>query len=128
MQQVLDAEIDRLKNKAVTALDIYLTRYAIFHEDMHTEAYTYSRRTLSYPPPVFTGSVLHDAAYDAGPLDGDVEIEGGCFLLGAKEETDFCFDNEKWQHPVNIKTFAIARAATSYQQYAAFSDDGGYLN
>jgi len=128
MQQVLDAEIDRLKNRAVTALDIYLTRYAVFHEDMHTEAYTYSRRTLSYPAPVFTDSVLQDETYDAGPLDGDVEIEGGCFLLGAKENTDFCFDNEKWQHPVNIKTFAIARAATSYQQYAAFVDDGGYRN
>ncbi|MCW8852549.1 MAG: selenoneine synthase SenA [Gammaproteobacteria bacterium] len=128
MQQVLDAEIERLKNRAVTALDIYLTRYAVFHEDMHTEAYTYSRRTLSYPAPVFTDSVLQDEAYDAGPLDGDVEIEGGSFLLGAKEDTDFCFDNEKWQHPVNIKTFAIARAATSYQQYAAFVDDGGYRN
>jgi iron(II)-dependent oxidoreductase len=58
MQQVLDAEINRLKNKEVTALDVYLTRYAVFHEDMHTEAYTYSRRTLNYPAPVFANSML----------------------------------------------------------------------
>jgi len=126
MQQVLDAEIDRLKNNNVTALDVYLTRYAVFHEDMHTEAYTYSRRTLNYPMPVFANTVLADKNYDAGPLDGDVEIEGGCYLLGANQNTDFCFDNEKWQHPVNIEPFAIARAATSYQQYAAFVEDGGY--
>ena len=74
MQQVLDAEIARLKKDDVTALDVYLTRYAVFHEDMHTEAYTYSRRTLSYPAPVFADSILQDETYDAGPLDGDVEI------------------------------------------------------
>ena len=128
MQQVLDAEIARLKNKHVTAQDIYLTRYAVFHEDMHTEAYTYTRRTLDYPMPVFANSVPDDEDYEAGPLEGDVEIEGGRFLLGAKQNSHFCFDNEKWQHPVDIKPFAIARAATSYQQYANFIDEGGYKN
>ena len=126
MQQVLDAEINRLKNRNVTALDIYLTRYAVFHEDMHTEAYTYTRRTLSYPEPVFANTVLDDENYDTGPLQGDVEIKGGSFLLGATENTDFCFDYEKWQHPVNIQPFAIARASTSYLQYSAFVEDGGY--
>jgi len=128
MQQVLDAEVERLRNRTVTAQDVYLTRYALFHEDMHTEAYTYSRRTLQYPAPVFSDSVLADKRYDAGPLDGDVEIQGGRYFLGAKEDTEFCFDNEKWQHPVNIEAFAIARAATSYQQFAAFVDDDGYQN
>lgn len=126
MQQVLDTEIERLQKREVSASDVYLTRYAVFHEDMHTEAYTYTRRTLSYPAPVFDNNVLADESYDAGPLEGDVEIDGGSFLLGADENTDFCFDNEKWQHPVEIKPFAIARAATSYQQYAAFVEDGGY--
>jgi len=128
MQQVLDAEIARLKNKNVTQQDIYLTRYAVFHEDMHTEAYTYSRRTLDYPMPVFSDSIPDDEDYDAGPLEGDVEIEGGRFLLGAKQNSPFCFDNEKWQHPVEIKPFAIARAATTYQQYADFLNEGGYEN
>ncbi len=126
MQQVLDAEINRLKDRDVDAQDIYLTRYAVFHEDMHTEAYTYSRRTLDYPMPVFSDSVLEDEAYDAGPLDGDVEIEGGSYMLGADNDTSFCFDNEKWQHPVDIRPFSIARAATTYQQYAEFIDAGCY--
>ena len=137
MQQVLDAEINRLKRNDVTAQDIYLTRYAVFHEDMHTEAYTYTRRTLNYPAPVFSNNVLNDGAYDAGPLDGDVKIEGGNYLLGAQESNSqednnenpsFCFDNEKWQHPVEVKPFAIARAATTYQQYAEFVNDSGYNN
>ncbi|MCK4676105.1 MAG: SUMF1/EgtB/PvdO family nonheme iron enzyme, partial [Gammaproteobacteria bacterium] len=56
----------------------------------------------------------------------------GEFLLGAPEDnssdTEFCFDNEKWQHPVTIKPFHIARAATTYQQYTEFVNDGGYSN
>jgi len=126
MQQILDAVIKRLQNGKATAQDIYLTRYGVFHEDMHTEAFTYSRRTLSYPQPDFSNSVLDDERYHAGSLDGDVDIKGGNYRLGARENTWFCFDNEKWQHPVEIKPFTIARAATSYQQYADFVDDDGY--
>ena len=126
MQQVLDAIIKRLQNGKTTAQDIYLTRYAVFHEDMHTEAFTYTRRTLDYPAPLFANSILDDELYHAGPLDGDVTIAGGNYMLGASKDSRFCFDNEKWQHPVKVKPFAIARAATSYRQYARFVDDGGY--
>jgi iron(II)-dependent oxidoreductase len=53
-------------------------------------------------------------------------------MLGASHkldfcfDKDFCFDNEKWQHCVEVKPFAIARAATSYRRYGEFVDDGGY--
>lgn len=129
MQQVLDAEINRLKNiDTLTDKDIYLTRYALFHEDMHNEAFTYTRRTLNYPAPKFPNTQLIDENYNAGALEGDVEIEGGEYLLGAPQDINFCFDNEKWQHPVQVKPFAIARAATTYQQFADFVNDGGYSN
>ncbi len=29
----------------------YLAQYALYHEDMHTEAFTYTRQTLAYPAP-----------------------------------------------------------------------------
>jgi len=130
MRQVLDGVIHRLekrlKNNTITEQDIYLTRYATFHEDMHTEAFTYTRRTLDYPAPIFSSNVIEHPDYNAGSLDGDVKIEGGTYLLGVNEDIDFCFDNEKWQHTVEVKPFSIARAATSYKQYAAFVDDDGY--
>ncbi|HHO58727.1 MAG TPA: ergothioneine biosynthesis protein EgtB [Thiotrichales bacterium] len=128
MKQVHDAVIKRLYRSDVTAQDIYLTRYAVFHEDMHTEAFTYTRRTLDYPVPDFANAVADDEQFHAGALEGDVEIPGGRFMLGADKNSDFCFDNEKWQHPVDIKPFAIARAATTYSQYAEFVDAGGYLD
>jgi len=127
MQQVLQAEIARLQNvTSVTEKDIYLTRYALFHEDMHTEAFTYTRRTLNYSAPQFTNSQLSDTQINAGTLNGDAEIAGGEYYLGAPKDIEFCFDNEKWQHPVQIKPFAIAKAATTYQQFADFVNDGGY--
>jgi len=127
MQQVLQAEIARLQNiETVTEKDIYLTRYALFHEDMHTEAFTYTRRTLNYPAPQFKNSTLTNEHNNAGVLSGDANIAGGEYLLGAPNNIEFCFDNEKWQHPVQVKSFAIAKSATTFQQFADFVNDGGY--
>jgi ergothioneine biosynthesis protein EgtB len=129
MQQVLDAVIRRLKNDSiVTEKDIYLTRYALFHEDMHTEAFTYTRRTLNYPAADFSSTEKNNTEHNVIPLTGDVTISGGEYLLGATPKTDFCFDNEKWQHPIMLKPFSISRTSTSYQQFASFVDDGGYKN
>lgn len=102
----------------------YLVQYAIFHEDMHTEAYTYARQTLAYPAPAI--GVTPDADWTAGGLDGDCCVPGGVFHLGARPGEGFCFDNEKWAHPVEVAPFRIARAAVSNAQFAAFVDDGGY--
>jgi len=128
MQKVLDRVIHYLQSSEVNEDDIYLTRYGIFHEDMHTEAFTYTRRTLNYPAPELTGCHFNTAQTNPSSLTGDVEIAGGEFLLGAPQDIEFCFDNEKWQHPVSVKPFAISRTATSYQQYADFVDSDGYSN
>jgi len=128
MQKVLDGVIHYLQSSRVSEEDIYLARYGVFHEDMHTEAFTYTRRTLNYPAPELTDCHFYTTQNNPSPLTGDVKIEGGEYLLGAPENIEFCFDNEKWQHPVSVKPFAIARTATSYQQYADFVDNEGYSN
>jgi iron(II)-dependent oxidoreductase len=101
----------------------YLLEYAIYHEDMHTEAYTYTRQTLSYPTPAIGAT---PDALMAGRLEGDAQIPGGSFMLGATDRDGFVFDNEKWAHPVQVQPFAIARAAVCNAEYAAFVDAGGY--
>jgi iron(II)-dependent oxidoreductase len=102
----------------------YLAEYALYHEDMHTEAFTYSRQTLGYPAPAI-GAPVPGVPSAAPPL-GDAAIPGGEFLLGAAPVDGFCFDNEKWAHPVAVQPFRIARTAVSNAEYAAFVDDGGY--
>jgi gamma-glutamyl hercynylcysteine S-oxide synthase len=115
---------EHLKQDPPDAQRDYLLRYAVFHEDMHTEAFTYTRQTLAYPPPAIGTAV--DPGWSAGGLEGDAEVPGGTFLLGARPEDGFVFDNEKWAHPVEVAPFRIARAAVSNAEFADFVDDGGY--
>ncbi len=115
---------DHLAHDPPDAQRDYLVQYAIFHEDMHTEAFTYTRQTLAYPTPPIAGTT--HPTRRAGTLKGDVAIPGGTFELGGRPEDGFLFDNEKWAHPVAIRPFSIARAAVSNRQFAAFVDDGGY--
>jgi iron(II)-dependent oxidoreductase len=125
MQSVLDAQAGRLAGREPTPEEAYLYRYGVFHEDMHTEAFTYTRQTLGYPAPR-VGSQAEDPAWSAGPLPGDVEVPGGTFMLGAAPDEPFVFDNEKWAHPVEIAPFRIARAPVTNAELAGFVDAGGY--
>src|SRR5882672_12685998 len=70
----------------------YFHRLALFHEDMHGEAFTYTRQTLAYPQPPIARAAPERMA---GPLPGDVEVEGARLLLGASADERFVFDNEK---------------------------------
>jgi iron(II)-dependent oxidoreductase len=124
MQGVLERERAHLARGDADPARDYLVQYAVFHEDMHTEAFTYTRQTLAYPAPAI--GVERDPAWAAGGLAGDVAVPGGTFLLGADPEDGFCFDNEKWAHPVEVAPFRIARAAVTNGEYAAFVEDGGY--
>ncbi len=106
---------------------IYFVKLSVFHEDMHTEAFTYTRQTLAYSPPQFCPAGKPPA--DASPVDmaaGDVEISGGEYLLGASPDAPFVFDNEKWVFPVQVASFEIARTAVMQGEFAVFVDDGGY--
>jgi iron(II)-dependent oxidoreductase len=130
----------RLQGQAPDARETYLHLLAAYHEDMHDEAFTYTRQTLEYAPPRFggegggAGTSMHGARQDAGPgmgqgagpLPGDVEIPGGEYRLGATEDEPFVFDNEKWAHAVQVAPFRIARAAVTQAEFARFVDAFGY--
>jgi iron(II)-dependent oxidoreductase len=123
MQAVLDEVRSQLERNGPDPERDYLVEYGIYHEDMHTEAFTYTRQTLAYPTPAI-GTLRDDRMH--GRLDGDAQIPGGVFRLGAAPEDGFAFDNEKWAHEVEVQPFAIARAAVSNAEYAAFVEAGGY--
>jgi gamma-glutamyl hercynylcysteine S-oxide synthase len=123
MQRVLDAVVERLQGHDPSAQETYLYLLTVLHEDMHGEALTYMRQTLSYPAPKL-GSP--PAALGGGPWPGDVAIPGGTFYLGATPDQPFVFDNEKWAHPVEVAPFHMARAPVTNAEWAAFVEDGGY--
>ncbi len=105
--------------------DPYFHALALFHEDMHDEAFTYTRQTLSYPAPRFAIAAA-PRAVATGALAGDVEVPGARFTLGATDRASFVFDNEKWGHDVDVATFRIARAPVTNEEFARFVDAKGY--
>lgn len=127
MGQVRDRTVERLLDPRCTDVVRHLALYAVLHEDVHTEAITYTRQTLGHPVPRLAGlSGTTPADVDAGPLPGDVVVPGGTHLLGALRADPFAYDNEKWAHPVRVAPFSIARAPVTQAEFAAFVDDGGY--
>lgn len=104
----------------------YFTLLAVFHEDMHGEAFAYTRQTLGWPAPRVSAGAA-PVALATGPLPGDATVPAGRHRIGAEHEPDaFVFDNEKWAHDVELARFAIARAPVTQGEFAAFVEDGGY--
>ncbi|MEM9801819.1 MAG: selenoneine synthase SenA [Planctomycetota bacterium] len=121
---VRDRVLDVLQRRGDEEQARYLTRYAILHDDMHAEALTYTRQALGHAAPRFdVDRGLHEASSE---VRGDAEIAGGVARLGAERDAEFCFDNEKWAHDVEVAPFSIARAAVSEGEFRAFVEDGGY--
>jgi iron(II)-dependent oxidoreductase len=123
MREVLARVLDRLERTEASAASAYFHRLATFHEDMHGEAFNYTRQTLAYPAPAF----LRSAPDPAGALPGDVDVPGGRFTLGAERGREpFVFDNEKWAHEVEVASFRIARAPVTNAELAELVESGGY--
>ncbi len=125
MKRVLDALLHRLHGETADHEQSFLYQFATFHEDMHDEAFTWTRQALGYPTPRFAVAtrIRPDGA---GPLPGDVEVPGGRFTLGSPAEAPFLFDNEKWAHEVRVDPFRIARAPVTNEEFAAFVEADGY--
>ena len=124
MQEVLNMALDRLPADGISDEEAYFYWLPIMHEDMHDEAFTYTRQTLGYAPPQGWHAAVTARAGDIA--QGDVEIKGGAYLLGTTPPEKFVFDNEKWAHEVEVRPFAIACCAVSNGEFAAFVNDGGY--
>ena len=69
---------------------IYFVKLATFHEDMHTEAFTYMRQTLGYPAPQFSQvPTRFDDSASVRASGGNIDIPGRTVLLGANRNEGF---------------------------------------
>ena len=124
-ENVLDDCLSLLPDGTADQAQSYLYQFSTYHEDMHTEAYTWSRQTLAYPKPAFADALRPEDA-DAGAWPGDATIPGGVFLSGASKNTSFVFDNEKWAHEVTVEPFHMAKAPVTNAQFMDFVNAEGY--
>lgn len=99
---------------------LYFHRLALFHEDMHGEAFCWMRAALGYPVPV--GVAVPTAA--ARTL---LEVPGATTRLGlAATDPGFAFDNESPRQTLRLPGYAIASAPVSAGDFARFVEAGGY--
>jgi iron(II)-dependent oxidoreductase len=110
---VTERLIERVKQGAA---DPYFVQLAVRHEDMHAEAFHYTRQTHGYPAAVPLLKISRS---------GDAEYAGGVFRLGSGPEDGFVFDNEKWSHPVVLEPFRMARGCVTNAEYGEFVQAGG---
>jgi len=125
MQSILDQCRDALLDRQLSEEEVYLHLYSVQHEDMHAEAFTWTRQTLAYPAPSM--GVEPWERVEAGGLAGDVEVPEGTYRIGQEQDCgEWCFDNEKWAHDVELSAFQIARAPVTNAEYAEFVEADGY--
>jgi iron(II)-dependent oxidoreductase len=132
MQRVLDRVIESSTSSTDKQINGYNQSYflqlALFHEQMHAEAITYTRQTLGYGSPRFSNTTTMASTEKRSKtrVEGDAYIPGGKFLLGGSSPSGFAFDNEQRPHEVEVRPFSISRTAVTQGEFAAFVDDGGY--
>lgn len=124
LREVHEAVLERLEEVELDEDEWNAHLLALYHEDMHIEAFAYMRQTMAYPPPRPEGVAPAGPAEE--PCAGDVELEGGPTTMGAGPEVSFAFDNEYGAHEVEVRPFALARAPVTEGEYRAFVEDGGY--
>ena len=122
--RVLEVALARLEQERDDPWFLYFLQLAIFHEDMHAEAFHYTRQTLGYADPL--RSETSSTGGEREEMQGDTEVAGGTYLIGASRNSGFHFDNEKWAHPATVAPFRIARAPVTNAEFLEFVREGGY--
>jgi iron(II)-dependent oxidoreductase len=101
---------------------LYFHRLALFHEDMHGEAFCWMRAALGYPAP--DGMTMPKV-----PVSTLLSIAGSETKIGFdKTATGFAFDNECPARTVILQNFEIDSAPISAGEFAKFVEDNGYEN
>ncbi len=99
----------------------YFHRLALFHEDMHGEAFAWLRATLGLPAPPGL------EAMPALPRSEPLCIDGGEIEIGrAATAAGFSFDNEQQAQVVGVAPFEIDAAPLRNEDFLRFVKAGGY--
>ncbi len=99
---------------------IYFHRLALFHEDMHGEAFAWLRATLGWPAP-------RGLALAALPRAAPVACDGGEIELGrGPDARGFSFDNESPSWRTTLAPFEIDSVPVANADYQRFVEANGY--
>jgi len=114
----LETTLELLEKARDDDTALYFYRLALFHEDMHGEAFIMAAQTLgialSLPVP--------------GPLAQRpaLAVQALRWAMGSAAAPGFSFDNERPVHEVVVPEFEIDAQVVGWAQFVEFVDDGGY--
>lgn len=121
----LEACIAALASDAADSADaardpLYFHRLALFHEDMHGEAFCWMRSALAYPAPC-------GVAVPHLPRGGPLAVPGADTSIGWPDsQPGFAFDNERPAMKVRLADYEIDSTPLSAGEFARFVEAGGY--
>ncbi len=116
------AAIPDTTNLAAQRVDeeLYFHRLALFHEDMHGEAFCWMRAALGYSAP-------EHMTIPKVAVSISLSIDGAKTKIGIDHSaTGFSFDNECPARGIILSNYEIDSTPLSAGEFAKFVDDGGY--
>ena len=121
----LDAQLEAVVTHLTAAEGsddaLYFHRLALFHEDMHAEAFAWMRSTLGYPAP--RGLALPRLA----GARTSIPVAAADVRIGWPEERrGFFFDNERDASFVRLEAYEIDSTPVSAGDFLKFVESGGY--
>jgi gamma-glutamyl hercynylcysteine S-oxide synthase len=124
LRERLAAQLDACRAALTAASEdddaLYFHRLALFHEDMHNEAFTWLRATLGYPSP-------DDASLPRLTPCPPVQVSGATVIVGSpRGAPGFAFDNEAPAYTTEIADFEIDSVPVTAGAFERFVNAGGY--
>ena len=122
LADTMEVTLELLDGSHETDDALYFYRLALFHEDMHGEAFATMAQTLGLEVPNAKELMQSPASH---PPREPLLFPATRWSLGSAPG-GFLFDNEKWAHEVPVPEFEIDAQPVSWAQYSEFAEDGGY--
>ena len=99
---------------------LYFHRLALFHEDMHAEAFCWLRAALALPAPAGT-------SLRSFPPSTAIRVDGADVTVGVSpDDRGFAFDNEMPARTTTLAAFEIDSAPITAGAFLRFVEAGGY--
>jgi iron(II)-dependent oxidoreductase len=102
----------------------YFIQLAIFHQDMHNEAFAYMSQTLGRSMP-FAPLIDTSAIESISPTW--IHFPKSTINAGSDRHSGFIFDNEKWCHSIELPAFDIASNPVTNADYLEFLESQATL-
>jgi len=108
---------EQLLSKPIDNKTKYFIQLAIFHQDMHNEAFAYMWQTLGRPLPFSRTFHTYSLEDKTQPW---IHFPKTTIQAGSMQYSGFIFDNEKWGYSIDLPPFSIASKPVTNADFLNF--------